>query len=59
MSDKPVDVVVIGQPDQEPSETSQDRGACFDRMSDAEKAAVVKALGGLDKVRSNPALNDC
>lgn len=59
MSNKPVGVVVNGQPDPEPSEDSPNYYVCFDSLSAADQAVLLKALGGLDKIRSNPAFNDC
>lgn len=60
MSD--VKVVVNGISDPEPDEAEVEfnsKGACFDRMTLEEQAAVVAAVGSVEKVRANPGLTDC
>lgn len=57
-----VNVVVGGKAEAEPTEQEVEfdsKGACFDSMSEDEKAAVVKSIGSVEKVKANPALNDC
>lgn len=57
-----VGVVVKGQPEVDPTDQEveyESKGACYDRMSDADKAAVIKSVGSIEKIRANPIFNDC
>jgi hypothetical protein len=59
---KEVGVVVDAEVESDPSAEEvefESTGACFDRMTAAEQAAVIKSVGSVEKIRANPYFNDC